>query len=204
MTRWPLLILAAVAALGRAQAAATIPSASITRAGAVMVKLPAAILASAEVKKHITSGLTAAFVVQVNAGDAKGGARVSVRQDLWEEKYLVTTLDATGREESYTFPTDEKLAEWWATAALLVMRARPPSAKMQVRLGVLPFSAREEAATREWLARAMTTMGSVKEAPVNKRSDAGAAKILDVIVGTSIQRRPILEYKWTIDARNEP
>ena len=203
MIRRPLLVLAAVAALGRAQAAA-IPSAIITRAGAVTMKLPATILASAEVRKHITSGLTAAFVVQVSAGEAKGGARVSVRQDLWEEKYLVTTLDATGHEEKYTFPTDEKLAEWWASAALLVMRARPPSAKMQVRVGVLPFSAREEAATREWLARAMTTMGSVKDAPVNKRSDAGAAKILDVIVGTSIQRRPILEYKWTIDARNEP
>jgi DNA-binding transcriptional MerR regulator len=63
---------------------------------------------------------------------------------------------------------------------------------------------KEQAATQRWLSRILTSMGSVKDAPVDKRSDQGAAKILDVIVSTSIQRRPVLEYQWTVQARPQP
>jgi hypothetical protein len=199
--RRPLLILAAVAALAAAQQA--MPTAVLTRRGAVTLTLPASILQSSEVRKHIGSGLTTAFVIQVECGERKGGARVSVRYDLWEETYLVRTIDATGREQNSTVASEAKLAEWWSTAALPVIAGGAESARLDVRVHVLPFSAREEAETKRWLSRILTSMGSVKDAPVDKRSDAGAAKILDVIVSTSIQRRPILEYQWTVDARTE-
>lgn len=201
MIRRPLLVLAAVAALAAAQQA--MPTAVLTRRGAVTLTLPASILQSSEVKKHIGSGLTTAFVIQVQCGERKGGARVSVRYDLWEETYLVRTIDATGREQNATLASEAKLAEWWSTAALPVIGGGAESARLDVRVHVLPFSAREEAETKRWLSRILTSMGSVKDAPVDKRSDAGAAKILDVIVSTSIQRRPILEYQWTVDARTE-
>jgi hypothetical protein len=83
------------------------------------------------------------------------------------------------------------------------VRQAPHERRVQVTVKVLPFSVREQADTQRWLSRIFTSMGSVKDAPVDKRSDPGAAKILDVIVSTSIQRRPILEYHWTVDAKEE-
>ena len=199
MIRTPLLLIAAVAALAAAQV--TVPSATISQAGAVTLTLPATMLHSKEVKKHMTSGLTTAFVILVTCGEAKGGARVSVRYELWDETYLVTALDATGREKKLTFASPEKLEEWWATSGLSVIRGEAKSPRLNVTVKVLPFSAREQAETQRWLSRVFTSMQSVKDAPVDKRSDPGAAKILDVIVSTSIQRRPILEYQWTVDAK---
>ena len=201
MIRRPLLVLAAVAALAAAQQA--MPTAVLNRRGAVTLTLPSTILRSAEVKKHLGSGLTTAFVIQVECGERKGGARVSVRYDLWEESYLVRTIDATGHEQSVKLPSETKLAEWWSTTALPVIGAGAETSRLDVHVHVLPFSAREEAETKRWLSRILTSMGSVKEAPVGKRNDAGAAKILDVIVSTSIQRRPIIEYQWTVEARTE-
>ena len=205
MTPAPLLAMA-MAALAAAQHATTLPLAAITNAGGMTVTLPASVLQSKEVSSHLTSGLTTAFVILVNAGEKKGAARVTVRYELWDETYLVSALDSTGREVKHTFTSAAKMTEWWSTAPLLVIRrwsAADSAAKAQITVKVLPFSAREQAETQRWLSRIFTSMNSVKDAPVDKRSDAGAAKILDVIVSTSIQRRPILEYQWTVDARAE-
>ena len=200
----PLLAIAAVAALAAVPHATTLPLAAINASGTVSVTLPAAMLKSKEVTTHLTSGLTTAFVVLVSCGDVEGGARVTVRYELWDETYLVTTLDAAGHEQKFTFPSVEKLAEWWGSTPLMVIRNHAPSPRAQITLKVLPFSAKEQAATQRWLSRILTSMASVKDAPVDKRSDQGAAKILDVIVSTSIQRRPVLEYQWTVQARLQP
>ena len=200
------LLAVAMAALAAAQHATTLPLAAITSAGGMTVTLPASVLQSKEVSSHLTSGLTTAFIILVTSGEKKGGARVTVRYELWDEAYLVTALDSSGREVRHTFASAAKMTEWWSTAPLLVLRnpawsAADSAAKTQITVKVLPFSAREQAETQRWLSRIFTSMSSVKDAPVDKRSDPGAAKILDVIVSTSIQRRPILESQWTVDAR---
>jgi hypothetical protein len=200
--RAPLLAVAALAALAVAQASST-PTATVTRTGAVHVTLPSSMLQSKEVQKHMTSGLTTAFVVLASAGETEGGARITVRYELWDETYLVRTLDAHGKEQSFTVASQEKLAEWWRSTPLPVIHEGAAPSRVQLTVKVLPFSAREQAETQRWLSRLFTSMQSVKEAPVGKRSDAGAAKILDVIVSTSIQRRPILEYRWAVDAKGE-
>ena len=202
MIRAPLLAAAILAALAVTQAQST-PSATLGGNGEVNVTLPSSMLQSKEVRKHMTSGLTTAFVILATAADVEGGARVTVRYELWDETYLVRTRDATGKETNVTLASEAKLSEWWSTTALPVIRHGATTPRVALTVKVLPFSAREQEETQRWLSRMFTSMQSVKDAPVDKRSDAGAAKILDVIVSTSIQRRPILEYRWTIDAKAE-
>lgn len=97
MTRAPLLALVVLAVVAAAHAAPP-PHATITHTGAVTVTLPLSVLQSAEVKKHLTSGLTTAFVITVVNGRNEGGARLTVRYELWEEKYFVSVFDAAGRK----------------------------------------------------------------------------------------------------------
>lgn len=205
MTRAPLLALVVLAVVAAAHAAPP-PHATITHTGAVTVTLPLSVLQSAEVKKHLTSGLTTAFVITVVNGRNEGGARLTVRYELWEEKYFVSVFDAAGAEQKHTFDSQERLASWWSAAAWTVFgqRTKIADAPMEITLRVLPFSAREQAETQKWLSRMLTSMESVKDQPVGERSDAGAGKIFAVIVGTSIQRRPILEHRWTVQARRVP
>jgi hypothetical protein len=194
MTARVALLVAFLAAAAAGRAAET-PRAVLTRGGAVDVTLPAAILAKREVRAQLDSGLTTIFVVSMRGGGSvRGGTRVEVRYMLWDEHYAVTTLQGDGRRQQLTLASYEKLVAWWKSAALRltadgVVRETAP---LRVTLEVLPFSAREEADTKRWLSESLsTTRRQQDQAPAS-------VSVLDVIIGTSIQRRPILEYRWTI------
>jgi hypothetical protein len=199
-------VLRAAVAIVMALAAATRqPAAAVARSGAVTLTLPADLIASPAVKEQLTSGLTTVFIVTASADDgardARGAARISIRLELWEERYVVSVADAAGQQRSLTFASDAELAKWWSGSPLTVVAAWRPFQKgvdVDVRLRMLPFSAREESDTRRWLSRTLSS-ASDRSAETAERS----AAILRALVETSIRRRPLLEEHWKIRATRD-
>jgi hypothetical protein len=175
------------------------PIVTMTRSGAMTILLPTSVLTAPEVRKQLSSGLTTAFVITASTDTVEGAARIDIRYELWDEVYLVTTTDASARVENVMLASDDRLLQWWRdTPILLIPRARNDG-RARIRMRIVPFSAREEADTKRWLRRALDLQGNVGGGV----SDDGTAGILDVIVGTSIRRKPILEYRWSVPVRPE-
>ena len=181
------------------------PKAAVSRAGALTLSLPAELLRSAEVAEQLTSGLTTVFVVAVTAKDddgmARGGARIDVRFDLWEEKYLVTVTHPAGQERQVALAGEESLARWWSENPLIVIPARKFRGNVQaeVKLKMLPFSSQEQSDTQRWLARTL----SASRSPGGEPTAARSQEFLRVIIETSIRRRPLLELQWSVRAERE-
>lgn len=194
MTRRAALLVAliAVAAAGRV---VEVPRALLTANGAVDVTLPFAILAKREVREQLDSGLTTVFVVAMRGGGGlRGATRIEVRYKLWDEHFAVTTLSGDGRRQELTLASYEKLVAWWKSAAHRLTPERAAArdrSPLRITVEVLPFSAREEAETKRWLSESLGSSRPDERTPAS-------INVLDVIIGTSIQRRPILEYRWTV------
>jgi hypothetical protein len=196
-----LLLIALAATFAGAAPARREPVATITTAGAIGVLLSPDVLHAAEVRKQLTSGLTTAFVLTATASGNSGAARIEVRYELWDERYLVSTIDSTGRLQKLTFGSAERMAQWWSDTSFLIVAGGVPAAeaRVQLRLRVVPFSAREEADTKRWLRRALDPDRNGN----GPRSEGNTTGLLDLIVGTSIQQKPILEYRWSVIAKRE-
>lgn len=191
------LVVLALAAI-TAGAAERLPSAAISSDGALTITLPGDLLRSREVKEQLTSGLTTVFVITVNAGGTKGGARIDVRYALWEEQYVVSVLDPTGQLRRLTFDSEAAFARWWTENALAVTppRRMTRGADVQVKLRMLPFSSQEQSDTRRWLSRSI----SASQDRRGEETAAQSAEILRIIVETSVRRRPLLEREWSVRA----
>lgn len=192
-------LLLAFLALGASGRVRELPRVVLQANGMYEVTLAPAVLLKREVRKQLDSGLTTAFVVSMRgSGALRGGVRVEVRYMLWDEHYAVTTLEGDGRSQTLTLASYDKLVAWWDTAPLRLTADQATGQatadrNVRVTLEVLPFSAREEAETKRWLAE---SLGNSRTRQGDARSTSGP--ILDVIIGTSIQRRPILEYRWAV------
>jgi hypothetical protein len=192
--------LAALVLLAASTLTPATPRARARPGGDVEVFLPAAILARKEIDHQLTSGLTTVFVLRVDARGISGGARVEIRYDLWEETYVVTVLELDRPVRKVKIASAAKLAAWWSATPLHVLHAAPPPASLQLRLQVLPFSAREEADAQRWLSE------SVGASPKKNATDpqASANALLDAIIQTSVHRRPIVDLRWKIPVEAEP
>jgi hypothetical protein len=181
------------------------PSATISRAGAITITLPVHLLESSEVRNQLTSGLTTVFTLAVTVTDerstSRGGARIEARFELWEEKYLVAIIGPAGDVQKLTFASDAALERWWRENALVVSTPHKFGQRVNVavKLKMLPFSAQEQSDTQRWLSR--TLRSSATESA--ERSPAQSAEILRMIVETSVRRRPLLEYAWSVRAEPE-
>ena len=187
--------------------AAEVPAARLRADGTVAVSLPASLLARRDVQRQLTSGLTTTFVVIAESrGQQRGGARISVRYEPWDEVYLVATRGIDRSSQSLRFATVEKLKEWWRDAAVPAL-PRATASTVRLTLEVLPFSIEEQRETQQWLSRALGGLQAEPSTPepddpadaAAEAVEAGAGtSVLDVIIGTSIQRRPIVRYRWTV------
>ena len=113
----------------------------------------------------------------------------------------MSVADAAGKQRTLTFASDAELAKWWSGSPLIVVAASRPLQKavdVDVRLRMLPFSAREESDTRRWLSRTLSS-ASDRSAETAERS----AAILRALVETSIRRRPLLEEHWKVRATRD-
>jgi hypothetical protein len=185
------LTLVAAAILTVSAMAATPGRVVLRRArGIVTLTPPAAILQKANVRKHLESGLTTTFAVE--AGEGK--ARIEIRYDLWDERWLITTVDVNGRAHDETVPSYARLVTWWSALALPVSRAE--GARMRVLMSVLPFSERERSDTEEWVTRTVGLARGGSESPVTPQAVPG---VLDAAIATSIQRRVVERFEWHAD-----
>jgi hypothetical protein len=161
-----------------------------------------------EVRKQLGTGLTTSFAFEANgrtvrSGKIKGAARVDVRYDLWDEIYIVTRIDATGRASRVTLPSFERLAEWWRDARLVLIRgpAAAGLASVEVVLRVIPFSQAEQLDTQRWFSQALSaeksgSAGAVSEAVEDQPESFG--QVINLLMATSIGRPALLEYSWRL------
>ena len=200
--RWTLLLLVLAAPLQAVQA----PAVEAAREGLALSRLPA-VLTDPEVRKQLGTGLTTSFVFTATArggagAKTKGAARVDVRYDLWDEIYIVTRIDGTGRAARVTLPSFERLAEWWREARLVVIR--PPAAaarSVEINLRVIPFSQSEQLDAQRWFSQALSaeksgSAGAVSEAVEDQPESF--SQVINLLLATSIGRPALLEYQWKL------
>jgi hypothetical protein len=173
----------------------------------VLAGLPP-LLDRADVRKQLESGLTATLAFEVRTTGAspeklRGGARVDVRYELWDEVYLVTRLDISGKRERLRFDSFEKLGRWWREARLPVLPAPRSSSNWQaeVRLRVIPFSQAEQRETQRWLSESMAGDGDGSAGAVSQALEdrpASFSRVLQLLVATSIGRPALFEQEWNL------
>ena len=202
-SRWALgLLLLLAARLGALEG----PAVEASREGLVLSRLPP-VLTAPEVRRQLGTGLTTSFVFEARAegpqGKARGGARVDVRYELWDEIYIVSRIDASGRAVRATFPSFERLGEWWRDARLAVVR--PPASagatSVEVRLRVIPFSQAEQLETQRWFSEALSAEKSGSAGAVSE--DLSFSQMLNLLIATSIGRAPLLDEEWNLQIPSE-
>lgn len=181
------------------EASAVEPPALVIREGALGITIPGEILRRQDVQRHLTNGLTTAIVVAVKPllrGGQRSGARVEVRYDPWDEVFFVTHRDFDGTVERTKIASMTALEKWLGGRPLR-FAASSVTSRWDVKLRILPFSAAEEADVRAWVS------GTTAPAPGGAAEGAGSS-LFDLLVGTSIRARPVVAYRWTLDARGRP
>jgi hypothetical protein len=201
---WAALVLLALAS--RLVAITQAPAVEMAREGLAISRLPP-ILADEEVRKQLGTGLTTSFAFQASArgaaGKVRGGARVDVRYDLWDEVYIVTRIDATGHAAKVSLPSFERLAEWWREARLVVIRAPAAAGVLaaEVELRVIPFSQAEQLDAQRWFSQALSAektggAGAVSDAVEDQPESF--SQVINLLMATSIGRPALLEYRWKL------
>jgi hypothetical protein len=174
--------------------------------GHLLLQPPVSVLSGTEVRPRLTTGLTTSFSFQVSLRDgagrlAKGGARVDVRYELWDELFLVRGVGVDGRRFEASLPSFDRLLAWWRELEVPVVgvRAADRRSRWNVKVGarVIPFSQSEQRDAQRWLSDSVR-----QRAAVDSGSDPSAADrstgVLDLLVGTSIQRRALVGYDWNL------
>lgn len=202
--RWcALLTLFLAARLGALPA----PSVDAGRDGLALTRLPP-ILGEEEVRKQLGTGLTTSFLFEAEArrpggAKAKGGARVDVRYELWDEVYIVTRIDSLGRALRVKLPSFARLAEWWRDERLLVLRPAAASGadRLKIRLRVIPFSQAEQLDAQRWFSQALSaeksgSAGALAEAAEDQPESF--SQVINLLMATSIGRPALLEFDWSL------
>ena len=200
MSRRPLGLVALSVLLGAAlsAAAAEEPRVTLDSAGRLAISRLPALLTEAEVKRHLDSGLTTSLVFQgrPQGTPRSGAARVDVRFELWDEVYLVTVIDGTGRVESSRHESAERLVEWWSEVEIVLASfagGDRPAGQARVSLAVVPFSQAELIDTQRWLAE------SIGQSRAGSRGGRrGASGAVAVLIATSMQRRAVRTDVWSV------
>lgn len=203
LAAWALVLLALASRLAALPPA---PAAETARDGLAISRLPP-ILGDEEVRRQLGTGLTTSFVFEASArgaaGRVRGGARVDVRYDLWDEVYIVSRVDVTGHAARATLPSFERLAEWWREARLVVVRA-PAAAGIlsaDLELRVIPFSQAEQLDAQRWFSQALSAERSGGAGAVSDAAEDASesfSQVINLLMATSIGRPALLEYRWKL------
>jgi len=152
----------------------------------VAVALPTAVLSDRDVQRQLGSGLTTTFVLAAKQrdGDRRGGARIEIRFDLWDEVWLVRRVDHGGKEERQRIASRDALEKWWA-APVRLFAAAADKVALNVTLTVLPFSAAEGEDARQWISKS----GGVA-------ATDGSSPLMAALIGTTLSAKPIRSWRW--------
>lgn len=154
--------------------------------GVVAAVLPVSLLDQPSVRKQLGSGLTTTFLVVAREGKRASGARIEIRYDLWDEVWLVRRVEFDRKTDKQRIASRDALEKWWREPLRLTSGS---SGRLEVELTVLPFSAAEEEDARQWIA---------KSGGVGTGNGSG---LVDALIGTTINARPIVDYRWDVEVR---
>jgi hypothetical protein len=181
---------------GPARAAEELPWARCEPEGTCVVGTIPSVVGRDEVARYLTNGLTSSLAVTLSGRAAdgsrvSGSARVDVRFDPWDEVFYVTLLEPRTRPRRLTKPSLEALGTWWKALELRLSVAHPIAGKARLDITLVPFSEEEEADARDWYRDAV------------REGDGGPlTAVLDVFTVTSIKRRDVLHYSWSVTLRH--
>lgn len=162
----------------------------------LFVSLPHETMNAEKVRQQLESGLTTTLLIQVEArpgvgGGAKirGGARLDIRYEPWDEVFLVTCYHHDGRQEKLTAIDYNALLDWLHENPPKVAVLLPKNSRwvVEVSVSVLPFSQREADRTQRWFAKTLSNVGK-------ERSDPN--KVLDLLAASAIKRKPLVRFFW--------
>lgn len=159
-----------------------------TSGDVVSASFPVSILQEKSVRKQLGSGLTTTFLIAAHQRDAKTGARIEVRYDLWDEVWIVKRVEFDGRVDRQRLASNDALEKWWRTP-LRLLATSADRVSLQVELNVLPFSAAEEQDARDWISKS----GGVGTA------GSGGSALVDALIGTTLSAKPITTHRWSVD-----
>jgi hypothetical protein len=210
--RRAVLCLAFSTALAAGAAAAQGPSFAVGRDGVLRVGGLPDILTRPEVRPHLATGLTTTFVLRVTATDAagtriRGGGRIDVRWEPWDEVFLTTALGVDGQARKDSSPSFDRLVAWWQALDVPAAGGLSPGGRWSVKvdLSVIPFSASEQRDTQRWFSDSLGQRSApptgAQAAPV---APADPNAVLDLLIATSIKRRSLASYSWTAAPRTAP
>ncbi len=207
MTRWvawPLFLLAAAAAATEAPRIDIEPGRRL-----VLAALPP-IVDEAEVREHLTTGLTTGFLFRVSVRDPAGGrpgggARIEIRYELWDEVYHVAAVGIDGAVERRTVASTEELRAWWSSLRLLVLEAPPGllgrARQAKVQLDVVPFSQTERDDTQRWFSDSLDKAGRSSTEELGQSYDEQPevlSRAFNLLMATSIGSRALTSYRWSV------
>ena len=169
-----------------------------------LTKLPP-LLRNGDVRRHLETGLTTTLAFEVRltgSGKARGGARIDIRYELWDEVWLVTRADTLGRTQRARFPSFEQLDSWWRDLRLEVLPARTSAGPAEVRLRVIPFSQSEQLDAQRWFSRSLALppgqTSSDSAGAVSGILEEPSGDLFNLLLATSIGRPALLEYEWKV------
>ena len=182
---------------------AAAPPVAHIRGDHLHVVLPGDLLSERDVRKRLNSGLTTTFVIVATLDDERtSGARVDVRFEPWDEIYFITLRRIGAQPQSHRATSFAELETWWRQTSLPLFTAAANVKRVQIGVDVLPFSAEEQEETQRWLMRSLGEARQPSPRPAtadtpNPRPTASGS-VLDVLIGTSIQSRPIFRRRWQV------
>ena len=181
--------------------AASAPAAHL-KGPTLTVTLPADLLSKREVRKQLNSGLTTTFAIVATLENARsGGARIDIRFEPWDEVYFVTTRRIGAQPQTARATTFAELETWWREAALTLFADAAGAQKVQIAIDVLPFSIEEQEETQRWLTRSLgeaRQLGQTAASSDSRVRSSSSGSVMDLLIGTSIQRRPIVRQRWQV------
>ncbi len=159
--------------------------------GVVAAVMPVSVLNEYDVRKQLGSGLTTTFLIAArNRGTgAVSGARVEIRYDLWDEVWLVRKVEFDRKSEQLRLTSRDALEKWWRNP-LRLLATNADRVSLQIDVSVLPFSAAEREDARQWIS---------KSGGVGTGSGNSSSGLVDALIGTTIDAKPITTYRWNVE-----
>jgi len=210
--RWAFCAAAPAFLAAGAVAAAEGPSFTVGRDGVLLVGALPDILSRPEVRPHLSTGLTTTFALRVTATDetgtrTRGGGRIDVRWEPWDEVFLTAALGADGRARRESLPSLDRLVAWWHGLEIPAATGLAPGGRWEVRVevSVIPFSASEQRDTQRWfsdsLGQAPPPPSTAPQEQTAASRQAASGGVLDLLIATSIKRHSLISFNWTATSR---
>ncbi len=217
MSRWAQALAATFCLLGSLVAAiagaAQVPAFDLDRDGILNVVALPELLSRREVRPHLGSGLTTSFIVEIEARDTRGhkvrgAGRIDVRYELWDEVFLVRVFSMGRGQRLGPARSFEELQAAWQQLRLPIAAVRSLDRKagpwkVEVTLSVVPFSQSEQRDAQRWFNDSIAVRPPSPPGPDGGSVTGEPGGVLDLFLGTSIQRRSLVRYDWTVEFKPE-